>query len=49
MLFDKDGMLVIYSPYDLGPYAMGDVELRLTWDEVKELAGKTSLEHFGIT
>ena len=49
VLFDRDGMLVIYSPYDLGPYAMGDVELRLTWDEVKELAGKTSLEHFGIT
>ncbi len=48
VLFDEDGMLVVYSPYDLGPYAMGEVELRLSWDEVKELAGKSSLERFGI-
>ncbi len=47
VLFDGEGMLVIYSPYDLGPYAMGSVELRLTWDELEDLIGKSGLERLG--
>lgn len=48
VLFDATGMLVIYSPYDLGPYAMGEVELRLSYEELSELLGEDGLEHLGV-
>ena len=48
MLFDGDGMLAVYSPYLLGPYSMGEVELRLTYEELAELAGPGALEHLGM-
>lgn len=48
VLFDGDGMLVVYSPYLLGPYSMGEVELRLSYDELAELAGPEALERLGI-
>lgn len=48
VLFDGEGMLVVYSPYLLGPYSMGEVELRLTYDELAELIGPGGLERLGI-
>ena len=48
VLFDGDGMLAVYSPYLLGPYSMGEVELRLTYEELAELAGPGALEHLGM-
>ena len=47
VLFDGEGMLVVYSPYDLGPYAMGAVELRLSYDELSGLIGQSGLERLG--
>lgn len=44
VLFDEEGMLAVYSPYLLGPYAMGEVELRLGYDELAELIGPGGLE-----
>ncbi len=48
VLFDADGMLVVYSPYELGPYSMGEVELRVGYEELAELAGPASLERLGL-
>lgn len=48
VLFDADGMLVVYSPYLLGPYSMGEVELRLTYEELAELAGPGALERLAV-
>lgn len=48
VLFDGEGMLVVYSPYDIGPYAMGMVELRLSYDELAEVIGQSGAEHLGI-
>lgn len=47
VLFDGEGMLVVYSPYDLGPYAMGTVELRLSYEELSGLIGQSGLERLG--
>lgn len=46
-LFDEEGMLVIFSPYELGPYAMGEVELRLSFGELAELIGEGGLARLG--
>lgn len=48
VLFDSEGMTVVYSPYELGPYAMGTVELKLSYDEIKDLLGPGGLERLGI-
>ena len=48
VLFDEEGMLAVYSPYLLGPYAMGEVELRLGYDELAELIGPGGLERLGV-
>ena len=48
VLFDEEGMLVVYSPYDIGPYAMGMVELHLSYDELAEVIGPAGAEHLGI-
>lgn len=47
VLFDADGMLAVYSPYGLGPYTMGEVALRLSWEELAELVGPGGLERLG--
>ena len=49
VLFDEEGMLVVYSPYDIGPYAMGMVELLLSYDELAEVIGQSGAEQLGIT
>lgn len=47
VLFDGEGMTVVYSAYELGPYAMGAVELRLSYEELADLLGPGGLEHLG--
>lgn len=46
-VFDGEGMLVIFSPYELGPYAMGSVELRLSYEELADLVGPGGLARLG--
>ena len=48
VLFDGDGMLVVYSPYLLGPYSMGEVELRLSCEELAGLIGPGGLERLAM-
>lgn len=48
VLFDENGMTVIFSAYELGPYAMGAVELHLTYDELAGAIGQGGLEHLGV-
>lgn len=47
-LFDGDGLTVIYSPYDLGPYAMGPVELRASYDELSAFLGEGGRAALGL-
>ena len=46
--FDETGMTVIFSAYELGPYAMGPVELTLTYAELADMIGDGGLSHLGI-
>ena len=48
VLFDENGMTVIFSAYELGPYAMGPVELQLTYGELAGVIGQGGLEHLGV-
>lgn len=48
VLFDSQGMAVIYSPYAIAPYALGEVELRLDWEELAQLLGPGGLEKLGV-
>lgn len=49
VLFDSEGMTVIFSAYELGPYAMGPVELFLTYEELADAIGEGGLTHLGIS
>lgn len=46
-LFDEAGMRVVYAPYELGPYAIGEVELRLDWEELAPLLGPDCMARLG--
>lgn len=48
VLFDEEGMLVVFSPYELGPYTMGEVELRVTNEELASLVGEGGLRRLGV-
>lgn len=48
VLFDASGMTVIFSSYELGPYAMGPVELFLTYDALADVIGEGGLTHLGV-
>ena len=48
VLFDKEGMTVVYSPYVLGPYALGTVELKVSYQEIEDLLGPGGQERLGI-
>ena len=48
VLFDEKGMTVIFSAYELGPYAMGPVELSLTYEELADVIGEGGLTHLGV-
>ena len=41
-------MLVVFSPYELGPYSMGEVELRVTYEELASLVGEEGLRRLGV-
>lgn len=45
--FNGEGMQVIFSPYELGPYAMGEVELCLGFEELAGLIGEGGLTRLG--
>ena len=47
-VFDGEGMLVIFSPYELGPYSMGSVELRLSYEELADLVGPGGMARLGL-
>lgn len=47
VLFDSEGMEVLYSPYEIAPYGMGDVELRLSWEELSGLLGPGGMARLG--
>lgn len=47
VLFDGEGMQVVYSPYELGPYAIGEVVFRLDWEELSPLIGESGMELLG--
>ena len=47
-LFDEAGMTVLYAPYELGPYAIGEVELRLSWEELEPLLGESGMARLGM-
>lgn len=49
VLFDGEGMKTVYSPYEIAPYGMGDVELTLTWEELAPLLGPEGMERLGQT
>ena len=49
VLFDEKGMTVTFSVYELGPYAMGPVELFVTYEELAEAIGAGGLEHLGVS
>lgn len=48
VFFDENGMTVIFSAYELGPYAMGPVELTLTYEELADVIGEGGLTHLGV-
>ena len=39
---------VVYSPYVLGPYALGTVELKVSYQEIEDLLGPGGQERLGI-
>ena len=45
--FSQEGMTVIFSAYELGPYVLGPVELELDWEELADLLGPGGLERLG--
>lgn len=47
-LFDEKGMKVLYAPYELGPYAIGQVELYLSWEELEPLLGESGMARLGM-
>ena len=47
VLFDAEGMRVVFSHYVLGPYSMGTVELRLSYGELAALVGAGGMERLG--
>lgn len=49
VVFDESGMTVTFSVYELGPYAMGPVQLHLTYDEIADAIGAGGLKRLGVT
>ena len=47
VLFDQEGMRVVFSHYVLGPYSLGTVELCLDYGELAELVGSGGMERLG--
>lgn len=41
--FSEEGMTVTYSPYEMGPYSIGEVRFSLSWDDISPLTGESGL------
>ena len=41
-------MTVTFSAYELGPYAMGPVELTLSYEVLAQAIGEGGLAHLGV-
>ena len=48
VFFETNGMRVIFPVYELGPYAMGPVELFLTYEELADAIGENGLARLGV-
>lgn len=48
VLFSESGMVVHYSPYEIGPYAMGELELTVSYSELEPLLGTGGMEKLGL-
>ena len=48
VLLGAEEMTVIFAPYVLGPYAMGEVEISIAYDEIRDVLGESGLERLGI-
>lgn len=48
VLFADGGMVVHYSPYEIGPYAMGELELTVSYSELEPLLGTGGMEKLGL-
>lgn len=48
VIFSQSGMTVTFSVYTLGPYALGPVELTLSYRELAEALGVGGLAHLGV-
>lgn len=46
--FNGEGMTVIFSAYELGPYVLGPVELTLDWGTLEELMGSGGTARLGM-
>lgn len=49
VLFGESGMTVHYSPYEIGPYAMGELELVVGYNELEPMLGSGGMEKLGLT
>jgi hypothetical protein len=38
MGFDNEGLVVIYNPYEIGPYTLGMTVIQIFWDELEGIA-----------
>jgi len=48
VLLGEAEMTVIFAPYVLGPYAMGEVEISIPYDEIRDVLGEGGVERLGI-
>lgn len=48
VFFGPEEMAVVFSTYELGPYAMGAVELTVPYGELADLLGAGGLERLGL-
>jgi len=42
--FTSSGIKYIYSPYEIGPYALGIITVSIPWEEISDLINETVLE-----
>lgn len=48
VLLGAEEMTVVFAPYVLGPYAMGEVEVSIGYDEIRSILGEGGIERLGI-
>lgn len=48
VLLGAEEMTVVFVPYVLGPYAMGEVEVSIGYDEIRSALGEGGIERLGL-